>query len=98
MEKDFGINSKIELYKRLMPALNCKIRELDRLNVGYVKKEDIWNYLLKEKWENITGLDLSTMVDDILNLDNQDLINFVSKKTNNHDNDENIIYNELELL
>lgn len=98
MEKDFGINSKIELYKRLMPALNCKIRELDRLNVGYVKKEDIWNYLLKEKWENITGLDLSTMVDDILNLDNQDLINFLSKKTNNHDNDENIIYNELELL
>ena len=98
MEKDFGINSKIELYKRLMTALNCKIRELDRLNVGYVKKEDIWNYLLKEKWENITGLDLSTMVDDILNLDNQDLINFVSKKTNNHDNDENIIYNELELL
>ncbi|MBR1385626.1 MAG: hypothetical protein IJ568_02215 [Bacilli bacterium] len=98
MEKDFGINSKIELYKRLMPALNCKIRELERLNVRYVKKEDIWNYLLKEKWENITGLDLSTMVDDILNLDNQDLINFLSKKTNNYKNDENIINNELELL
>ena len=98
MEKDFGINSKIELYKRLMPALNCKIRELERLNVRYVKKEDIWNYLLKEKWENITGLDLSTMVDDILNLDNQDLITFLSKKTNNYKNDENIINNELELL
>ena len=30
MDMDFGINNKIELYKRLTPALTCKVRELKR--------------------------------------------------------------------
>ena len=98
MEKDFGINSKVELYKRLMPALNCKVRELKRLNISYVKKEDVWNYLLKVKWESITGLDLSTMVDDILNLDNENLISFLSSKKNYNNVEENIVGKEIELL
>lgn len=97
MEKNLGINSKIDLYKRLTPALNCKIRELEKKEFKYIKKEDIWNYLLKTKWENVVGLDLSSMVDDILNLDNKDLVCFVDKKTNNLQM-ENNVSQEIELL
>ena len=97
MEKEFGINSKIDLYKRLTPALNCKKRELERLDINYIKKEDIWNYLLKTKWESVTGLDLSEMVDDILNLDNNELVEFVDKIHDNFDID-NIVSQEIELL
>lgn len=97
MEKDFGINSKVDLYKRVSPALNCKKRELERLEINFVKKEDIWNYLLKTKWESVVGLDLSQMVDDILNLDNNTLINFVSKKQDKFQID-NIVSQDIELL
>ena len=80
MGNNFGINNKIELYKRLTPALTCKERELTRANINYIKKEDIWNYLLKTKWDNNKGLDLAMMVDDILNLDNDQLIKVVNNK------------------
>lgn len=70
MEKDLGINNKVDLYKRLLPALNCKVRELERVRIINIKKEDIWNYLIKEKWDNFSKMELSEMVDDILNLDN----------------------------
>ncbi len=97
MDKDFGISDKKELYKRLTPALNCKRRELEKYKVNYVKKEDIWNYLLKTKWKSVTGLDLSQMVDDILNLDNKSLIDFVNNKLSSN-NFENLVENEIELL
>lgn len=85
MDKNLEINSKAELYKRLTPALNCKIRELNRSNIYHVKNIDIWNYLLKTKWEKETGLDLSIMVDDILNLDNKELERFINSKSNSYD-------------
>ena len=97
MDKDFGINDKKELYKRVTPALNCKKRELEKYKVNYVNKEDIWNYLLKTKWKSVVGLDLSQMVDDILNLDNNKLIDFVSNKLNSSNSD-NIVETEIELL
>ena len=92
MERDFGINSKIDLYKRLLPALSCKVRELQKNHILHVKKEDIWNYLIKEKWDNISKMELSEMVDDILNLDNDLFVGF------SHDIPENIVGNEIELL
>ena len=75
MEKDLGIKNKVDLYKRLTPALNCKIRELAKYHIK-TRKEDIWNYLVKKRWNNVKGLELSEMVDDILNLDNYDLEQF----------------------
>lgn len=97
MDMDFGINSKVELFKRLTPALNCKVRELKRNNIHFIKKEDIWNYLLKTRWENMKGLDLSQMVDDILNLDNKELEKYISDKLNSFDID-NKVGNDIELL
>ena len=97
MDMDFGINSKIELYKRLTPALTCKVRELKRNKINYIKKEDIWNYLLKTRWENMRGLDLSLMVDDILNLNNEELEKYVSSKLNTFNNEDKV-EDEIELL
>ena len=70
------IKNKVDLYKRLLPALNCKTREL---NDKSIRKEDIWNYLIKYKWESVTGLKLSDMVDDILNADNDTLVKEITK-------------------
>lgn len=92
MDNDFGINNKLDLYERVIPALNCKKRELEKLEIKNVKKEDIWNYLLKTRWENIKGLDLAQMVDDILNLDNELLVKYL--KSSNESNTSQ----EIELL
>ena len=75
MEKSLGINNMVDLYKRLTPALNCKIRELYKKGIR-IKKEELWNYLVKDRWNNVKGLELSEMVDDILNLDNDKLIDY----------------------
>ena len=86
MDDDFGIKNTVDLYRRLLPALNSKKREIERLKVNNIKNEDIWNYLIKYKWESVTGLKLSDMVDDILNIDNQVLINNITKIKNNNGN------------
>lgn len=82
MGANFGISNKMDLYKRVLPALNCKVRELNRLGIRSVEKEDIWNYLLKIKWVSTVGLSLGEMVDDILKLDKDDLVNFTSSQDN----------------
>lgn len=79
---DFGINSSLDLYKRLTPAMNCKIRELKKYKINYVKNEDIWNYLMANKWKDEKGISLAEMVDDILNLDNNKLDFYVKEKVN----------------
>ena len=117
MEKDLGIKNKVDLYKRLLPALNCKVRELEKLHILNIKKEDIWNYLIKEKWDNIAKkekeyikptifnqsqlhiakTELSEMVDDILNLDNDLLFKFKNSKDDNFVVDD-IVGSEIEVL
>ncbi len=79
---DFGINSSLDLYKRLTPAMNCKIRELNKYKINYIKNEDIWNYLMTNKWKNEKCISLAEMVDDILNLDNSKLDIYVKDKIN----------------
>lgn len=96
IENNLGINSKVDLYKRITPALNCKVRELKKLKTT-VKQRDIWNYLVKTKWENVKGLELSQMVDDILNLNNDSLLEFLAKNEKIEESD-NIVQNEIELL
>lgn len=77
---DIEFNSIKELYERLLPALNTKIAELKRYDLDYIKKEDIWNYLKVAKWEKATDLKLYEMVDDILNLDNDKIDNYVKEE------------------
>ena len=85
MDDNFGIKSTVDLYKRVLPALNCKTRELEKLGFKNIKKEDIWNYLIKNKWITVKGLKLSDMVDDILNIDNNILVDNITKMKNSID-------------
>ena len=74
---DVEFNNILELYERLKPALLAKVAELKRNNINYIKTEDIWNYLRISKWKNANNLLLYQMVDDILNIDNILLDNYV---------------------
>ena len=67
---DFTFNSKEELYQMIEPALDAKKSELDRLGYRYIHKNDVWNYLILTKWTKAHNLELSDIVSDILNCDN----------------------------
>ena len=72
-----------ELYKRLSPALNTREYELKRSGYDFIKKEDIWNYLIGYKWKGSSNLLLFEMVDDILNVDYILLKNYVEDNFKN---------------
>lgn len=74
---DIEFNSIKELYDRVTPALNTKVVELKRNDLDYIKKDDIWNYLKDKKWSKANNLLLYQMVDDILNLDNNEIDEYV---------------------
>lgn len=77
---EVAFNSVEDLYKRVKPALRSKIREFRRKNIFYVKEEDIWNFLVENKWKITKGLELNEIVDDILNTDNEKIILYVQAK------------------
>ena len=77
---DIEFSSVKELYDRLTPALKTKEQELKRNNINYIKKEDIWNYLKITKWAKANNLLLYQMVDDILNLDNMEIDEYVKEE------------------
>ena len=77
---DIEFNNIKELYERLTPALNTKINELKKYDLDYIKAQDIWNYLKITKWESANNLLLYQMVDDILNLDNNEIDEYVKEQ------------------
>ena len=87
---DLEFSSLKDLYIRVTPALNAKKKELDRIGLSYIQKEDIWNYLVEAKWKQGKDLMLSDIVDDILNTDSN-LIDKYFKEKNTSLYDEEII-------
>ncbi len=79
---DLEFKSLEELYNRLRPALNTKMSELKANGYGYLKPEDIWNYLKEKKWKSSHDLMLSDMVSDILNCDNVLVDDYFKEKIN----------------
>ena len=77
---DIEFNNVKELYERLKPALSTKVTELKRNDLDYIKKDDIWNYLKDNKWSKANNLLLYQMVDDILNLDNDEIDEYVKSE------------------
>lgn len=77
---DSAFNTIEELYNRVRPALRSKVREFKRNNIFYVKEEDIWNFLVDNKWKMTKGLELNDVVDDILNTDNDKIVLYVQTK------------------
>ena len=68
--------SQEELYKRVLPALKSKKKLLSLEGFKSIKKSDIWDYLRYNKWSNQTGLELCDMVDDILNVNNSEIVEY----------------------
>lgn len=93
---DLQFNSLIDLYNRLKPALNSKVLELQRHGINYIQIEDIWEYLKKYKWQQSTSLQLSTMVDDILNTPNNYFVKYIDEELNKLRQEKN--KNNLDLL
>ena len=77
---DIEFNNVKELYERLKPALSTKVTELKRNDLDYIKVEDVWNYLKETKWMSANNLLLYQMVDDILNLDNNEIDEYVKEQ------------------
>ena len=65
--------SQYQLYQRLIPAFKVKARLLKNSKYQDIKNEDIWKYLIENKWRQTYGLTLSEMVNDIITLDPKDI-------------------------
>lgn len=76
---DFEFNSVDELYNRVLPALNTRVQELSNLGVE-VDSDDIWSYLISNKWKMSVDLTLFDIVNDILNIDYSKILDYVNNK------------------
>ncbi len=75
-----NFKSQDELYKRVIPALRSKRKLILLDGFKSIKKNDIWDYLKENKWNDKTGLELCDMVDDILNVDNTLIMEYCLNK------------------
>lgn len=78
--KEIKFNSLEELYIKLKPALNTKVEDFKRSNIKYISEEDIWNYLRLNKWNKSKNLTLAKCVDDILNVSDIELKQYLKNK------------------
>lgn len=69
-----------DLYNTVLPALKAREEELHREKYVMISKEQIWNYLLEEKWVLEDNLDISSIIDDILNVDGYKLSKHIKKE------------------
>lgn len=79
---DLEFNSAEELFDRLKPALRTKLSELKANGYGYLKIEDVWNFLKEKKWRQTNNLSLNEMVSDILNCDDELVDDYFKDKLN----------------
>ena len=77
---DIEFNYLEELYNRLKPSLKTKTSEMHRNGFRYIKEEDVWNYLKEIKWKTSNNLNLYQMVNDVLNVDNVIIDNYLKDK------------------
>lgn len=68
-----------DLYNTVLPALNARENELHRQKFVMISKDSIWNYLLQEKWIMEDELDLSTIIDDIMNVDGYKISKYIKR-------------------
>lgn len=66
-----------ELYRRVLPALRSKRKELQRKKLGFITEQDIWNCLRRTKWTRDAELTLFDVVDDILNTSPEELLEYL---------------------
>ena len=67
--EDIKFSSLNELYNRLIPAMETKVKELKLNGINFITVDDIWNYLT-----------LSDCVDDILNTSDEEYKKYMKTK------------------
>lgn len=67
-----------ELYNRLKPAFRFKLSELKAKKLTFITSKDLWTFLSKTKWSKEENLELCDMVNDIMNINETELINFIN--------------------
>ena len=80
MDEFIKFNSIEELYRRITPALRCKVDEFSRLKINCISEYDLWLYLVNNKWFNKEDLRLHDLVSDIFMVNVDEVINY--KKIN----------------
>ena len=83
-----------DLYRRLIPALRTKRREMRRNGYPYIKEEDIWNYLKEVKWVRARNLLLYEMENDVLGASEEQIDGYLKEKLNRRNR--TIYFNEEE--
>lgn len=84
MNEDVKFKTLPDLYKRILPALRSKKKELRLKGYTYIHEEDIWNFLKNFKWVGARNLDLGTMVNDIFDLNDNQLNEYVKEEIVKH--------------
>lgn len=84
MNEDIKFKTLPELYKRVLPALKSKKKELKLKGYTYIHEEDIWNFLKNFKWTNSRDLDLGTIVNDIFEVNESQLNEYVKEEIMKH--------------
>ena len=77
---DYEFKSLKELYEKVKPALITKVNDLKRININYIREEDVWNCLKENKWKKSINLSLSELINDILELDSNVLDLYVKNE------------------
>lgn len=80
MNSEIKFKTLTDLYNRIYPALKSKTKELHKKEYHYIHEEDIWNYLKSYKWTSSRDLDLASMVNDIFNIEEKELSDYVLEK------------------
>lgn len=73
-------NSIEELYQRVLPALSTRVQELRNVGVE-LEINDIWSYLITNKWRFGIDLTLFDVVNDILNTDYSKILEYSKNKS-----------------
>ena len=84
MNEEIKFNSLPDLYKRILPALRSKKKELKLKGLTYIREEDIWNFLKDFKWSGSRDLDLGTIVNDIFDINENQLNEYVKEEIVKH--------------
>lgn len=73
-------NAMADLYRRVLPALRSKKKELHLKKITSATEKNIWDCLRKTRWNKMGDLTLFDIVDDILKLKEEDFLIFLNKE------------------
>lgn len=73
-------NSITELYKRVLPALRSRKKELAISKLGFITEKDIWEVLRETKWNKESNLTLFDIVNDILTIPEHVIVEYMRTK------------------